>query len=186
MATYYSSQPNPQYTYKYQVSDEEEQTYTAHEESRDGPAVTGQYSYVDPLGSLIIVKYVADDEGYRETREVQENFLTIRARKPHPKAPKTTPRPAPPPRRVTPAPNNDSNLVASIIAQLTPFIKQTVTSSLGSRQTTTTRRVVPVQRPVVQAVPATRVTSTDTLFGEDGVNRIQHESPHFEFDHIIS
>ena len=51
-------QPNPQYKYAYQVSDEGFQTYIAHEENRDGENVSGQYSYVDPLGSLITVRYL--------------------------------------------------------------------------------------------------------------------------------
>lgn len=179
---------NPTYNFKYQVSDETEQTYMAHEEAREGPAVTGQYSYVDPLGSLIIVKYIADDNGYQETREVQENFVTIRVK---PKkqvtvvapAPRPAPRPVRPAPRPAPRPSTDSNLVANIIAQLTPFIKQTVTDSLGAR-TTTTRRVV--QTVPVQAVPATRVvTDTSSLFGESGENRITVETPHFDFDHFL-
>jgi hypothetical protein len=51
-------QANPQYKYAYQVSDEGFQTYIAHEENRDGENVSGQYSYVDPLGSLITVRFV--------------------------------------------------------------------------------------------------------------------------------
>lgn len=177
--------PNPQYNFKYQVSDDTEQTYVSHEEARDGAAVTGQYSYVDPLGSLIIVKYTADDNGYTETREVQENFVSIRVKpRKEVKVIVPAPRPAPPPRRPAPPPKTDSNLVANIIAQLSPFIKQTVNDSLGAR--TSTRRVVEVQRPVVQAVPVvTQVTDTSSLFGADGQNRIQVETPHFDFDHHL-
>ena len=50
-------QPNPKYTYSYQVSDDDEQTYLAHNEDRDGDVVTGTYSYVDPNGALITVTY---------------------------------------------------------------------------------------------------------------------------------
>merc|ERR1712018_641576 len=141
--------PNPQYQFKYQVSDESAQTYIAHDEQRDGAAVSGQYSYVDPLGSLIIVKYTADDNGYQETREVQQGFVSIRAKpvvevKKAVVVPKPAPRPAPAPKRT------DSDLVARIISQLTPFIKTTVADSLGSQQQTrTTSRVVAVQQPVV-------------------------------------
>merc|ERR1712018_508288 len=60
--------PNPQYAYKYQVSDDPQQTYIAHEEQRDGAAVSGQYSYVDPNGALIVVKYTAGDDGYQNQR----------------------------------------------------------------------------------------------------------------------
>ena len=158
----------------------------------------GEYSYVDPYGSLITVSYVADDDGYRETRNVQESFVTIRAK---PKKEVTTavvaaprpapqPRPAPRPRPAAPRPtNNDANLVANIIAQLTPFIKQTVSDSLGSR---TTSRVVEVQQPVVAARPIpvqqtiTSASGTSDIFGADGVNRIQVDTPVYSFDEFLS
>ena len=108
------------------MSDDREQTYMTHNENRDGNAVTGSYSYVDPNGSLITVTYTADENGYNETREVQEKFVEISEK---PKR-TTTPKPTQPPRR--PAPSNDSDLVAKIIAQLTPFIKQTVSDSLSN------------------------------------------------------
>merc|ERR550532_760634 len=50
------------------------------DEERAGDTVSGTYSYVDPLGSLIVVTYTAGPMGYQETREVKENFVTIRAR----------------------------------------------------------------------------------------------------------
>merc|ERR1711981_227421 len=71
---------NPQYNFQYKVADDKEQTYIAMDEERAGDTVSGTYSYVDPLGSLIVVTYAAGPMGYQETREVQENFVTIRAR----------------------------------------------------------------------------------------------------------
>merc|ERR1712203_1257343 len=71
---------NPQYNFQYKVADDEEQTYIAMDEERAGDTVSGTYSYVDPLGSLVVVTYTAGPMGYQETREVQENFVTIRAR----------------------------------------------------------------------------------------------------------
>merc|ERR1712223_352351 len=71
----YPFDPSPSYTYSYQVADAEEATYIAQSESRDGSLVTGEYSYVDPNGALVTVKYEADEAGYRETRTVQEGFL---------------------------------------------------------------------------------------------------------------
>ena len=44
------------YTYAYQVAAEEEQTYIAKQESRENDVVQGEYSYVDPLGTLITVR----------------------------------------------------------------------------------------------------------------------------------
>ena len=110
------------------MSDEDEQTYVAHDESRDGAAVKGQYSFVDPLGTLIIVEYIADENGYSETRKSQKNFVAIRAKPKKEIAIVVAPRPTPQPRR--PPPQSDSDLVAKIIAQLTPFIKETVNNSL--------------------------------------------------------
>merc|ERR1711983_254425 len=98
------------------------------------------------------------------------------------------PRPAPGPIPVRK--NTDSDLVAKIISQLTPFIKTTVADSLGSQQRTTSR-VVAVQQPVVQAVRAVPVvtevksTSTQSLFGVDGENRITVDSPNYSFDKIL-
>ena len=154
----------------------------------------GEYSYVDPYGSLITVTYVADDDGYRETRNVQESFITIRAKPkkevtiPVIAAPRPAPRPRPAP-QPQPAPrptNNDANLVANIIAQLTPFIKQTVSDSLGART-----RVVEVQQPVVAARPVpvqqpVAASGTAGIFGADGVNRIQVETPVYNFESILS
>jgi len=131
---------NPQYTYSYQVAADDEQTYIAHTESRDGADVTGEYSYVDPLGNLIKVTYTAGAMGYTETREVVPNFVQIRSRP-------VNPEPAPAPVRqvvqqvrpavqqvqqvTTSSSSNDGDLVANIIAQLTPFIRTTVSNSLG-------------------------------------------------------
>jgi len=185
---------NPQYTYAYQVAAEDEQTYIAHQEQRDGDDVTGEYSYVDPLGNLIKVVYTAGAMGYTETRTVQPNFVEIRARPIVKKVVKPAPVPAPAPvqkvvQQVAPVvqkvveqqveTQNDGDLVARIIAQLTPFIRSTVTSSLGassstsstannnanagSSQTTTTtttsRRPTPVRR-VVAVQPAQPVQRT--------------------------
>merc|ERR1712128_162355 len=71
---------NPQYNFNYKVADDLEQTYISMDEARDGENVRGSYSYVDPLGSLITVTYSAGSEGYQETREIQENFVTINQR----------------------------------------------------------------------------------------------------------
>merc|ERR1711935_516814 len=71
---------NPQYNFNYKVADDLEQTYIARDEAREGENARGSYSYVDPLGSLIIVTYTAGSEGYQETREIQENFVTINQR----------------------------------------------------------------------------------------------------------
>ena len=95
----------------------------------------GEYSYVDPLGALITVRYKADENGYTETRESQANFLTTYsgsgAFEAAPAAPKPVqPRPvySKPVVQAARPPQND--LIAQIIAQLTPFIRSTVSDSL--------------------------------------------------------
>ena len=96
-----------------------------------------------------------------------------------PAPPKPAARPLSVPKR-----NNDVDLVARIISQLTPFIKTTVSDSLGSRQGTT--RVVSVSRPVSKSVPVvSQVTSTSSLFGDDGENRITVDTPSYNFDKIL-
>ena len=119
---------NPKYAFTYQVADEEQQTYITQSEERDNNVVKGEYSYVDPLGSLITVKYTADENGYQETRTSEPNFIAIRnapvVEKPKPVA--VRPQPAP-------KPSTNDDLIAKIIAQLTPHIKNTVTNSLGGQ-----------------------------------------------------
>merc|ERR1711997_1146931 len=120
---------NPQYSFTYQVADEEAQTYIKQEEKRQDNVVSGQYSYVDPLGSLITVTYTADDNGYQETRTSEPNFVAIRnapiVPAPKPVAAKPVRKPAP-----APKPQTNDDLIAKIISQLTPFIKTTVSNSL--------------------------------------------------------
>merc|ERR1711976_794543 len=66
---------NPSYNYAFQISDDDAQTYIAKQESRDGDIVNGEYSYVDPLGSLIKVVYTAGPDGYSETRSAEPEFV---------------------------------------------------------------------------------------------------------------
>jgi len=168
--------PNPRYTYSYQVSNDKEQTYIAQTESRDGDAVNGEYSYVDANGALITVRYQANDQdGYTETREVQEDFIQIRSR---PVAPAPAPVPAP-----VPAAPSSSDLVARIISQLTPFIRETVSSTLSGGQRTQTVAVParPVAvRPV--AVPAPAASQVEATFGvANSGNNIRVETPTYQF-----
>merc|ERR1712198_454828 len=68
------------YNFQYQIADEEAQTYITQAEGRDGTEVTGTYSYVDPNGDLVTVKYNAGLDGYSETREKQVGAVQIRAK----------------------------------------------------------------------------------------------------------
>merc|ERR1711963_1124898 len=198
--------PNPQYAYAYQVADDDQQTYIAHQEERDGVDVTGEYSYVDPLGNLVVVKYTAGVMGYTETREVQPNFVEIRRRQsvsvaaPAP-APVRAPAPAPAPVRqvvqqVRPvvqqavqqqtssssSSSNDSDLVARIIAQLTPFIRNTVTTSLGSSSSSGGSSSGTSQSSTTTTTTTTSSGSgIQNIFGVQGENNARVNTPDFNF-----
>ena len=184
--------PNPQYTYSYQVADDKEQTYLAHNENRDGDQVTGQYSYVDANGALVTVVYTAGVDGYQEERTVQEGFIEVRARpaptaapKPVTRAPAPAPTPAPRPvRPAAPVQNNDDDLVARIIAQLTPFIRDTVSNSLSSQASAPAPQPAPAApRRVAVAAPAPvpAASGVEGVFGVGGANNVRVESPDFKF-----
>merc|ERR1711892_142128 len=68
-----------EYNFEYKVADNEFQTYISQSEERDGDALTGTYSYVNPVGSLITVNYQAGPEGYTQTSSEKAGFVDIRA-----------------------------------------------------------------------------------------------------------
>ena len=164
-------QPNPTYNYAYQVSDDESQTYIAHQEGREDNVVTGEYSYVDPFGALITVNYIADSNGYREERKSQPNFVQIRAlpvaRAVIPNGP--APKPAPV-RRV-------------VVAKPAPAPVRRVVPAAP------VRTVVPA-RPAPAVVPApivrevVNVEKVANIFGTGGSNNVKFTSPesNFAFD----
>lgn len=205
-------QPNPKYSYTYQVASDNEQTYIAHQESRDGADVNGEYSFVNPLGQLITVTYTAGADGYLESRKVQDNFVTIRER---PAAATAVAAPASGlintvVEQVRPAVQtvvsqassggNDADLVARIIAQLTPFIRDTVSSSLQGGSSSSSSSVTTVQQqqlqqpvqaaPVVQqavrpltVIPSasSQASAVSSVFGNGGPNNVRFETPEFNF-----
>jgi len=71
---------NPQYTYSFQVAQDQYQTYINKEESRDGINTVGTYSYVDANGALVTVNYKVDDWGYTEERTVEDGFVDVALR----------------------------------------------------------------------------------------------------------
>ena len=145
------------------------------------------FSYVDPIGDLITVSYTAGPDGYVETRNVQPGFVNIRQQStssavaPAPVAPV---RPA-----VVPAPApNDSDLVAKIISQLTPFIQQTVSSSLSSSVQTVRQPAVAVAAPVAPRPVAPvqqAASSVQGVFGVAGQNNVRVETPNFNFNYDL-
>ena len=69
-----------EYNFEYKVADNEAQTYISQSEARDGESLTGTYSYVNPVGSLITVEYQAGPQGYTQTSSEQAGFVQIRAK----------------------------------------------------------------------------------------------------------
>ena len=149
-------------------------------------------SYVDPLGSLITVRYTAGAGGYVESRDVQENFVTIRQSSPSgsassfvaPARPVVAPQP---PVQVVAQSSSDSDLVAKIISQLTPFIQQTVSTTLSS---SSSRQPVAAAAPIpaapVQAVrPVQAASSVQGVFGIAGQNNVRVETPNFNFNYDL-
>merc|ERR1712131_370320 len=67
----------PEYNFQFNVADDDSQTYITQQENRDGDAVTGTYSYVDPSGALVTVNYEAGPMGYSQTVDTQEGFVAI-------------------------------------------------------------------------------------------------------------
>merc|ERR1711981_441283 len=64
----------------YKVADNEAQTYISQSGARDGETLTGTYSYVNPVGSLITVEYEAGPMGYSQTSSEQAGFVQIRSK----------------------------------------------------------------------------------------------------------
>ncbi|XP_040568981.1 uncharacterized protein [Lepeophtheirus salmonis] len=119
--------PNPQYNFSYKVASDLTQTYINQDESRDGDFVTGEYSFVDPNGSLITVVYEAGPEGYSETRTVQEGFVSISPENAGAGSTNVVDtRPAP---RSGPGFDEDS-IIRKIVGGLTPLIEETVAEGL--------------------------------------------------------
>ena len=78
---------------------------------------------------MITVKYTAGPDGYEETRTVEPNFIDNGVLPVTPAPVKVAPTPKP-----QPVKNTNDDLIAKIISQLTPFIKNTVSNSIAGRR----------------------------------------------------
>jgi len=56
------SQPNAQYQFSFDISDDESTNYHNRKEQRDGEKISGSYSVVDSDGFIRTVTYTADPE----------------------------------------------------------------------------------------------------------------------------
>jgi hypothetical protein len=78
--------------------------------------------------------------------------------------------------------------VAKIISQLTPFIQQTVSTTLSSRQPAPAAPVaVTAVRPVAAAPPRApqAASSVQGVFGLSGQNNVRFETPNFNFNYDL-
>merc|ERR1712045_997410 len=70
---------DPVYNFEYKVADDEEKTYISRNEERDGNELSGSYSFIDATGALVTVDYTAGVNGYAETRTKEAGKVTMKA-----------------------------------------------------------------------------------------------------------
>merc|ERR1711944_281994 len=70
---------NPVYNFEYKVADDEEKTYISRNEERDGDELSGSYSFIDATGALVTVDYTAGVNGYAETRSKEAGKVQMKA-----------------------------------------------------------------------------------------------------------
>merc|ERR1712051_975783 len=70
---------DPVYNFEYKVADDEEKTYISRNEERDGNELSGSYSFIDATGALVTVDYTAGVNGYAETRSKEAGKVTMKA-----------------------------------------------------------------------------------------------------------
>lgn len=73
LRTTFCCQAKPDYTFGYGVNDPETGNAQKHEETRDGDTVRGQYSVLEPDGSIRTVVYTADPQnGFQVSNSTTE------------------------------------------------------------------------------------------------------------------
>merc|ERR1711997_1399391 len=70
---------DPVYNFEYKVADDEENTYISRNEERNGNELSGSYSFIDAAGALVTVDYTAGVDGYAETRTKEAGKVTMKA-----------------------------------------------------------------------------------------------------------
>merc|ERR1712203_698620 len=70
---------DPVYNFEYKVADDVEKTYISRNEERNGNELTGSYSFIDAAGALVTVDYTAGVDGYAETRSKEAGKVTMKA-----------------------------------------------------------------------------------------------------------
>merc|ERR1712117_287653 len=70
---------DPVYNFEYKVADDEEKTYISRNENRDGNELSGSYSFIDATGALVTVDYTAGVNRYAETRSKEAGKVQMKA-----------------------------------------------------------------------------------------------------------
>merc|ERR1712038_62345 len=70
---------DPVYNFEYKVADDEEKTYISRNENRDGNELSGSYSFIDATGALVTVDYTAGVNGYAGTRSKEAGKVTMKS-----------------------------------------------------------------------------------------------------------
>merc|ERR1712007_304015 len=70
---------DPVYNFEYKVADDQEKTYISRNEERDGNELSGSYSFIDATGALVTVDYTAGVNCYAETRSKEAGKVTMKA-----------------------------------------------------------------------------------------------------------
>merc|ERR1711981_1449351 len=70
---------DPVYNFENKVADDTEKTYISRNEERDGNELSGSYSLIDATGALVTVDYTAGVNGYAETRSKEAGKVTMKA-----------------------------------------------------------------------------------------------------------
>merc|ERR1712110_943188 len=70
---------DPVYNFENKVADDTEKTYISRNEERDGNELSGSYSFIDATGALVTVDYTAGVNGYAETRSKEAGKVTMKA-----------------------------------------------------------------------------------------------------------
>merc|ERR1712228_902190 len=179
------------YNFEYKVSEDEDQVYITQNEARDGDALTGTYSFVDPRGALITVNYEAGPQGYEETREEKLGFVEIRSK----------------PARVAPAPApkvDQATLIQRILAILQPQIGSAVSSAIEARRLEAERqaaaeaarleaerreaarleaeRIAAAEAAAAAAAAASSSSNSIDIFGSGGYN-VRVQTPDFKIEY---
>merc|ERR1719432_358697 len=70
---------DPVYNFEYKVADDQEKTYISRNEERDGNELSGSYSFFDATGALVTLDYTVGVNGYAETRSKEAGKVTMKA-----------------------------------------------------------------------------------------------------------